>query len=136
MITVYTEILLDHFLNPRNVGVIEDADGVGTIGDPGCGDYVKIYIKVDGDVIRDAKFQIYGCPSAIATTSVFVEAIIGKRLEEALAISEEAVVEAVGGLPEVKIHCSNLAVAAFQQAVIDFLVKKVESEGKPTTDLL
>jgi len=123
---MYSETLLDHFLHPRNVGFMKDANGVGTGGDPSCGDYVRIFIRVDGPKIAKASFQVQGCPSAIATASVFVEAIIGMTLKEAWEISDPEVVSAVGGLPEEKIHCSNLAVTAFQQAVIDHLIRAGE----------
>ncbi len=118
---IYTARVIDHFTNPRNTGIIADADGVGTIGDPGCGDFVRIYIRVRADRLREISFEICGCPAAIATTSVLTEMATGKTLGEAVAITEEDVVDALNGLPESKIHCSNLSAAALRQAIVDYL---------------
>ncbi len=123
---MYTQKLIKHFQNPRNVGQVKDADGIGTIGDPSCGDYICIYIKVDREVLSDVKFEAYGCPAAIGTTSILTEMVLGKSIEEALEINELNVVQALGGLPDQKVHCSNLGTAALHQAIISYL------EGKET----
>ena len=102
---MYSEKVMDHFANPRNVGEIENADGIGEVGNAKCGDIMKMYIKVDGDVITDVKFKTYGCGSAIATSSIATEMIMGKTITEALQLSNKAVVEALDGLPAHKIHC-------------------------------
>lgn len=117
---MYGELLLDHFINPRNVGVIKDADGIGTIGDPDCGDYLCIYIKVKDNRLTDVKFQVYGCPAAIATSSILTEMAKGKTLEEGLKITDADVAAAIGGLPEVKLHCSNLGASALHEAIRDY----------------
>jgi nitrogen fixation protein NifU and related proteins len=115
---MYTPQLIDHFTNPRNVGIIADADGIGTIGDPECGDFVRIYIKVKADRLHDIAFEVCGCPASIATTSVLTELAAGKTLDQAFCITEMDVVRALGGLPEPKIHCSNLGTAALRQAIL------------------
>jgi len=120
----YTEKVMDHFRNPRNVGVIVDADGIGHIGNPTCGDIMELYIKVKDDKISDAKFKTFGCGAAIATSSIMTEMVKGKTIDEALKISNKAVAEALGGLPPVKMHCSVLAEDAFKSAVDDYLKKK------------
>ncbi len=120
---MYSEKVLEHFKNPRNVGVIEDADGVGTVGNPVCGDLMTIYIKVRDDVIEDIKFQTFGCAAAIATSSIATELAKGKSIEEALKITRDVVAEALGGLPKQKMHCSNLAAAALRRAIADYLRK-------------
>ena len=114
---------MDHFRNPRNVGVIEDADGVGEVGNAKCGDIMKMYLKVDDGVITDVKFNTFGCGSAIATSSMATEMIKGKTIEEALTLSNKAVVEALDGLPANKIHCSVLAEQAVKAAVKDYYDK-------------
>lgn len=107
---MYTEKVMDHFTNPRNVGEIKDADGVGEVGNAKCGDIMRIYLKVDdNDVITDIKFKTFGCGAAIATSSMVTELVMGKTLKEALEISNQAVADALGGLPPAKMHCSNLA---------------------------
>jgi nitrogen fixation NifU-like protein len=111
---------MDHFANPRNVGDMEDADGVGIEGNPTCGDAMKIYIKVRDDRIVDAKFKTFGCGAAIAVSSMVTELVKGKTIEEALALSKEAVAEALGGLPPQKMHCSNLGADALRKAIEDF----------------
>ena len=122
---LYSEKVMDHFRNPRNVGKIEDADGIGEVGNPVCGDIMKMYIKVnDDDVITDVKFNTFGCGSAIATSSMATEMIKGKSVTEALQLTNKAVVEALDGLPTHKIHCSVLAEEAVKAAVIDFYKKK------------
>jgi len=110
-------------MNPRNVGKIDDADGVGMAGDPSCSDYVKVYIKIDGKRLADIKYEVHGCPAAIATSSVFSELVKGKPVMEALQIDDHDVVEALNGLPEQKIHCSCMAVEAFDKAVIDWVIR-------------
>lgn len=120
---MYNDIVMDHFTNPRNVGEIEDAHGVGEVGNAQCGDIMRIYIKVDGDEIVDVKFKTFGCGSAIAASSMATELIMGKEIEEALKITNKDVVDALGGLPAVKIHCSVLAEQAFKAAVHDYSEK-------------
>ena len=120
----YSEKVMDHFNNPRNVGMIPDADGVGKVGNPICGDVMKLYIKVKDDIIEDARFQTFGCGAAIATSSMITELIKGKKIEEALKISNKQVAEALDGLPPIKMHCSLLAEDAFRAAVEDYLKKK------------
>jgi len=118
---MYGDLVLEHFLNPRNVGIINNADGIGTIGDPNCGDYLRIYIKVWGDRLVDVKFQVYGCPAAIATSSILTEMAKGKTLEEALKITDDDVAAAIGGLPDHKLHCSNLGASALHEAINNYL---------------
>ncbi len=120
----YSEKVMDHFYNPRNVGEIEDADGVGKVGNPVCGDVMKLYIKVKDGVIKDAKFKTFGCGAAIATSSMITELVKGKTIEEALAISNKEVASALDGLPPVKMHCSMLAEDALKAAVDDYRKKK------------
>ncbi len=121
---MYSEKVLEHFRNPKNVGVIEDADGVGTVGNPVCGDLMTMYIKVKDDKIMDIKFQTFGCGAAIATSSMATELAIGKTIEEALQITKQTVAEALGGLPPQKMHCSNLAADALKRAIADYLKKQ------------
>lgn len=120
---MYTEIVMDHFKNPRNVGSIENADGVGQVGNAKCGDIMKIYLKIKDDVIEDAKFETFGCGSAIASSSMATELIIGKSINETVEFTNKAVVEALGGLPPVKIHCSVLAEQAIKSALYDYAQK-------------
>lgn len=120
---MYTEKVMDHFQNPRNVGELEGADGVGQVGNAKCGDIMKISLKIENDVILDAKFKTFGCGAAVATSSMATEMIIGKTLEEALQITNKAVVEALEGLPPAKIHCSVLAEEAIKAAIQDYYVK-------------
>ena len=120
---LYTEKVMDHFEHPRNVGEIENADGVGQVGNPKCGDIMKMYLKIDDGVITDVKFKTFGCGSAIATSSMATELIKGKPVEDALKLSNQAVVEALDGLPAHKIHCSVLAEEAVQAAVKDYYDK-------------
>jgi nitrogen fixation NifU-like protein len=122
---LYSDKVMDHFQNPRNVGEIEDADGVGEIGNPVCGDIMKLYIKVKDNRILDAKFKTFGCGAAIATSSMITELVKGKTLEEAERISKNTVAEALDGLPAIKMHCSNLAADALHKAIEDF-----KSKGK------
>ncbi len=121
---MYSERVMDHFTNPRNVGDMADADGVGTVGNPTCGDAMKIYIKVKDGKIVDAKFKTFGCGAAIAVSSMVTEMVKGKTLDEALAISKEAVANELGGLPPQKMHCSNLGADALKQAIEDYRSKQ------------
>lgn len=120
---LYSEKVMDHFRNPRNVGVIEDADGVGEVGNAVCGDIMKMYIKVKDGIITDVKFNTFGCGSAIATSSMATELIKGKPVSEALRLSNKAVVEALDGLPAYKLHCSVLAEEALHAAIADYKQK-------------
>jgi nitrogen fixation NifU-like protein len=126
--TQYSDKVMEHFMSPRNVGEIPDADGIGTVGNPVCGDIMKMYIKVKDNVITDVKFKTFGCGAAIATSSMATELIKGKTIEEALSLSNSAVAEALGGLPPVKMHCSVLAEEAVQSAIDDYL-KKTTGKG-------
>lgn len=117
---MYSELVMEHFSNPRNVGEIEDPDGVGVEGNPVCGDLMKITIKVEGDMIKDIKFKTFGCGAAVATSSMVTEMVKGKSIDEALRISNKAVAEALGGLPAQKMHCSNLAADALHRAIEDY----------------
>ncbi len=120
---LYSEKVMDHFRNPRNVGVIEDADGVGEVGNPTCGDIMKIYLKIKDDIIQDVKFETFGCGSAIASSSMATELIKGKPISEAMQLSNKAVIEALEGLPSNKIHCSVLAEEAIKAALKDYYDK-------------
>jgi len=121
--SVYSDKLMEHFRNPRNVGVIENADGVGKVGNPVCGDIMELTIKVEEGVITDARFRTFGCGAAIATSSMVTELVKGKTIEEALKLSNKAVAEALGGLPPIKMHCSVLAEQALKSAIEDYLKK-------------
>lgn len=120
---LYSEKVMDHFRNPRNVGKMDDADGVGEVGNVKCGDIMKVYIKVEDGIITDVKFNTFGCGSAIATSSMATEMIKGKPLAEALELSNRAVVEALDGLPENKLHCSVLAEQAVKAAIEDYCAR-------------
>ncbi len=119
----YSEKVMDHFSNPRNVGEIKDADGIGKVGNPTCGDVMWIYIKVKDNILEDVKFKTFGCGAAIATSSMITELAKGKTLEEGLRISRGNVAEALDGLPPVKLHCSNLAADGLHAAIKDYLEK-------------
>ena len=121
---LYSEKVLDHFSNPRNVGEIEDADGVGEIGNAKCGDIMKMYLKIDDNTITDVKFKTFGCGAAVATSSMATELIKGKSIDDALKLTNQAVVEALDGLPAVKIHCSVLAEQAVRAALSDYYTKQ------------
>ena len=126
---MYTEKVMDHFSNPRNVGEISDADGIGEVGNAKCGDIMRIYLKVsDEGIIEDVKFKTFGCGAAIATSSMVTEMVKGKSLKEALDISNKAVAEALGGLPPAKMHCSNLAADALHEAIKDYIEKHEETK--------
>lgn len=124
----YSEQVMDHYENPRNVGIVENANGVGVVGNPACGDVMKLTIRVEDDVIVDAKFKTFGCGAAIATSSMVTEMVKGKKLNEALEISNKGVIEALGGLPKVKRHCSVLAENALKAAIDDFKSKMKNKE--------
>ena len=117
---LYSETVMDHFRHPRNVGVIEDADGVGEVGNAKCGDIMKIYLKIDGDVVTDVKFETFGCGSAIASSSMATEMIKGRPVSEAMELTNKAVAEALDGLPAHKLHCSVLAEEAVKKALEDY----------------
>jgi len=120
----YSKKVMDHFKNPRNVGEIENPDGVGHVGNPVCGDIMELYIKVEDEIIVDAKFKTFGCGAAIATSSIVTELVKGKNIKEALKISNKAVAEALDGLPPVKMHCSVLAEEALKSAIEDYLARQ------------
>ncbi len=120
----YSEKVMDHFSNPRNVGEMEDADGIGEVGNPKCGDIMKMYIKVKDGIITDVSFKTFGCGAAIATSSMATELVKGKSIEDALKLTNKAVMEALDGLPPVKIHCSVLAEQAIKAALSDYYTKQ------------
>jgi len=124
---MYSEKVIEHFRNPRNMGEIKDADGVGTVGNPICGDQMTIYIKVKNDRIVDIKFKTFGCAAAIATSSMITELAKGKTLEEAMKITRKAVADELDGLPPIKMHCSNLAADALHAAIKDYWEKQKKS---------
>ncbi|MDH5686223.1 MAG: Fe-S cluster assembly scaffold protein NifU [Hadesarchaea archaeon] len=124
---MYSEKVMDHFRNPRNIGEIPDADGVGTVGNPVCGDLMTMYIKVEDATLKDVKFKTFGCGAAVATSSMITELAKGKTIEEALKITRSDVADSLGGLPPIKMHCSNLAADALHAAINDYL-KKREAE--------
>ena len=124
---LYSEIVMDHFTHPRNVGIIEDADGVGQVGNAKCGDIMKIYLKIENDIIVDVKFETFGCGSAIASSSMATEMIKGKPISDALQLTNKAVAEALDGLPPVKMHCSMLAEEAIHAAIEDYQKKHPEA---------
>ena len=136
---MYTEKVMDHFMHPRNVGEIEDASGVGTVGNAKCGDIMRIYLDIDeNQVVRDAKFKTFGCGAAIATSSMATEMIIGNTVQEALEVTNKAVMEALGGLPPVKVHCSLLAEQAVHAALWDYAQKNgivIEGLKPPVNDV-
>src|SRR4030042_1775063 len=133
----YSEKVIDHFLHPRNVGEIPDASGIGNVGNPVCGDIMRMYIKVEDNIIVDAKFKTFGCGAAISTSSMVTEMVKGKTIEEALKISNKAVAEALGGLPAIKLHCSVLAEHALRAALADYYKKigKDPSAFEPKGDV-
>ena len=125
----YSEKVMDHFFNPRNVGVIDDANAIGQVGNPVCGDIMKMYMKIENNVIVDIKFQTFGCGAAVATSSMVTELIKGKTVDEALEITNKQVAEALDGLPPVKMHCSNLAESAVKSAIDDYKKKQKDEKG-------
>ncbi len=120
---LYNDKVMDHFMNPRNVGDFQNPDGTGTYGSPVCGDMMQVQIKVEDDIIKDAKFKTFGCGSAIASSSVATEMIIGKSIDEALEITNKTIIDELGGLPPVKVHCSVLADHAIKSAIYDYAQK-------------
>ena len=129
----YTEQVMDHFMNPRNMGEMENPDGVGTVGNAKCGDIMRIYIKVENEVITDVKFKTFGCGAAIATSSKATELVKGKTIDEALTITNKMVMDALGGLPPVKVHCSVLAEEALHAAIQDYK-DRLEKGEKPASE--
>jgi nitrogen fixation NifU-like protein len=141
---MYSQKVMEHFRNPRNVGEIPDADGIGKVGNPVCGDLMWIYIKVKDNRLEDVKFKTFGCGAAIATSSMVTEMAKGKTIEEALKISRQDVADALGGLPPIKMHCSNLASDGLKAAILDYMKKKgikppegikIESETEEKCDV-
>ena len=135
---MYSEKVMDHFMNPRNMGEIEDADGVGTVGNAKCGDIMRIFVKVEDGVIQDVKFKTFGCGAAVATSSMSTEMVVGKTVEEALKVTNKAVMEALDGLPPVKVHCSLLAEQAIHAALWDYAQKHnitIEGLKPPVEDI-
>ena len=128
--STYSDTVMDHFSNPRNVGEIPDADGFGHIGSEACGDIMDLYIKIDNQIIVDAKFKTYGCGAAVASSSILTELVKGKHLDDALKITNQRVIEALGGLPAPKVHCSVLAEDALKSAINDYYIKST-GEGLP-----
>jgi len=128
--SLYSEKVMEHFKNPRNVGEIENPDGIGHVGNPVCGDIMELYIKVKNNTIVDAKFKTFGCGAAIATSSMVTEMVKGKSVSDALAISNRAVAEALGGLPPIKMHCSVLAEEALRSAIEDYIAKNERRDNE------
>ncbi len=128
---IYNEILIDHFLHPRNVGEIEDPDAVATVGDPTCGDFIRVYLKVEDGRISAFKFLTQGCPGAISTSSIATELAIGKSLDEALQLTDNDVIKAAGGIPARKAHCSLLAIRGLHQAILNYRTGLRPSDEKP-----
>jgi nitrogen fixation protein NifU and related proteins len=131
---MYTDLVMDHFSNPRNVGEVDDPDGVGEVGNPVCGDVMRITVKVADDRIADIKFKTFGCGAAVATSSMVTEMVMGKTLKEAAEVSNTSVAEALGGLPPQKMHCSNLAADALRLALEDYLERN--GRGAETAEIL
>jgi len=129
---MYSEQVMEHFMNPRNVGDMDNPDGIGHVGNPVCGDIMELYIKVKDGIIVDARFKTFGCGAAIATSSMVTELVKGKSVDEALKISNRAVAEALGGLPSIKMHCSVLAEEALKSAIDDYVNKSKGSEDERT----
>jgi nitrogen fixation NifU-like protein len=125
----YSEKVIAHFKEPRNAGILDDADGIGEIGDPTCGDFMKVFIKVEENTITDVKYQIRGCPASIAVASVMTELAIGKNLDDALMLTDENVLEALDGLPEEKIHCSVLGITGLRKAIQDHFLKYISGNS-------
>ncbi|MBA4418876.1 MAG: iron-sulfur cluster assembly scaffold protein [Syntrophus sp. (in: bacteria)] len=126
---IYSKTVMDHFQNPRNVGMIENADGVGEFGDPECGDFLRVFVKVEKNTIADVKYQIRGCPASIACASAMTELTIGKNLDDAMMITDDDIVNALDGLPEFKVHCSALGATGLQKALVDYFQKYVSKDG-------
>ena len=125
---VYNETILDHFKNPRHIGEIENPDGMALVGDPRCGDHIRLYLKIEGDKIVDVRYKVFGCAAAIATTSILTELALNKDLDDALAITDDDVIEAAGGIPSRKAHCSLLGVVGLHTALAEYFLKKEKGE--------
>jgi len=125
----YSEKVVAHFKEPRNVGILDDADGIGEIGDPTCGDFMRVFIKVDENVIKDVKYQIRGCPASIAVASAMTELAIGKDLDDALMLTDEVVLEALDGLPDDKLHYSVLGITGLRKAIQDHFMRHISSNS-------
>jgi nitrogen fixation NifU-like protein len=123
---MYTDIVIDHFANPRNVGILEDADGYGKVGSPVCGDLMEVYLRIQDGKVKDVRFRTFGCGAAIASASMASEMVKGQPLEEVARLTDAQVAEALGGLPETKLHCSNLAASALQTALQDYYARHPE----------
>jgi len=133
---MYTDAAMDHFLHPRNVGEIRGADGVGCVGDPSCGDFLKVCIRVENEHVADIKFMCRGCPAAIAAASIMTEMAKGRHLDDAAEITDEMIAQALGGLPDRKQHCSNLGAGALYEAIMDYVLKPLggaDNVGWPHT---
>lgn len=126
---MYSQKVIEHFQSPQNVGEIKDADGIGTVGNPSCGDIMKIFIKIENNVIVDIKFQTFGCGAAIATSSITTELVKGKTIEEAIKLTRNDVADALGGLPPIKMHCSNLATDALNAAIEDYRSRQSDKKN-------
>jgi len=126
---IYSKKVLEHFKDPKNAGYMEDPDGIGEIGDPDCGDFLRVFIKVDDNIIKDVKYQIRGCPASIACASAMTEMAKGKDLDEAMMITDDDIVNELDGLPEFKIHCSALAATGLQKAIIDYFEKYINKKN-------
>ncbi|MBN1255844.1 MAG: iron-sulfur cluster assembly scaffold protein [Deltaproteobacteria bacterium] len=125
---VYNETILDHFKNPRHIGEIEKPDGMALVGDPRCGDHIRLYLTIEGDKIVDIRYKVFGCAAAIATTSILTELVINKNLDEALAITDDDIIKAAGGIPARKAHCSLLGVMGLHKALAEYFLKKEKGE--------
>ena len=128
-VLVYNETILDHFKNPRHVGEIEDPDGMALVGDPNCGDHIRLYLMIEADSIADIRYKVFGCAAAIATTSILCELVMNKDLDDALAITDDDVIEAAGGIPSKKAHCSLLGVVGLHTALANYFKNKEEGKG-------
>lgn len=133
--SIYTDKFLDHFINPRNVGEIENPDGYAKVGDPQCGDYIKVWLKIEDDTITDYKYKVFGCGGAIATTSVVSELAIGRRLRDAIDLTDDIVIQALGGIPENKAHCSLLGIQGLRTALADYFIKQNHLRYEERLDL-
>ncbi len=127
---MYSDKVMDHFSNPRNIGSLEDANGIGEVGNAKCGDIMKMYLKVEDNIIKDVRFKTFGCGAAIATSSMATEMVIGKTLEEALQLTNKAVTDALDGLPPAKLHCSVLAEEAIHAAITDYRERQAKQKGE------
>jgi nitrogen fixation NifU-like protein len=125
---VYNETILDHFKNPRHIGEIQNPDGMALVGDPRCGDHIRLYLKIEGDKIVEIRYKVFGCAAAIATTSILTELVLNKDLDDALAITDDDVIEAAGGIPARKAHCSLLGVVGLHSALTEYFLKKEKGE--------